>query len=131
MSKKQTQQFVCLGPVLLFGLHAVVLFSLILYSFANVSRHFYCCFLAETLKLGGCAINSIKGTDKAHTYTQAQTLNRRPRNLKKAFWWSKKEMMHHKHPITRLLVFKIWINEKQNTLPLKTAQYKQTDPVVW
>lgn len=91
MSKMQTPQFVCLGPVLLYiGLHTVVLFSWILCSFTNVSRHFYCCFLAETLKLGGCAINSIKGTDKAHTYTQAQTLNRRPRSSKKAFWWFKK-----------------------------------------
>lgn len=82
MPKSQTPQIACMAPVLLYiGEHTVVLFSWLLCSFTNVSRHFYCGFLAETLRLGGCAINSIKGTGEAHA--QAQTLNRMPRSFKK------------------------------------------------
>ncbi len=82
MPKSHTPQFACTTPVLLYiGLHTVVLFSWLLCSFTKVSRHFYCGFLAETLRFGGCAINSIKGTGKAHA--QAQTLNRTPRSFKK------------------------------------------------
>ncbi len=100
MPKSQTPQFACTTPVLLYiGLHTVVLFSWLLCSFTKVSRHFYCGFLAETLRFGGCAFNSIKGTGKAHA--QAQTLNRTPRSLKKRPSDDLKKEMHHKHPFTR------------------------------
>lgn len=121
MPKSQTPQFACMAPVLLcIGLHTVVLFSWLLCNFTNVSRHFYCGFLTETLRLGGCAINSIKGTGKAHA--QAQTLNRTPRSFKKrpSDDLKKKWCTINTHS-PDIFIFKSWRNEKQNTLLLNST----------